>query len=174
LHSHIVAVVAHLAPDSIRRLERAAQDRYNEAQYLLTRRHRLAALYLLGYCVEMCLTAAFFHSAGFPPHVPIDSDTRRRRMALGRQVRDPNGVPLMNSDPHPIVGWARLLERQRSASPSLPTQQAQALKQAIANAEAVYKHWRPELRYKTTQVTQSQVDEVRKAAAWFLERRGRL
>ena len=77
----------------------------------------------------------------------------------------------MNSDPHPLVGWARFLQWQRSASAELMEAEKQLLNEAINKAELVYRHWRPELRYKTTEVLQGQLDEVRKAALWFVEHR---
>jgi len=80
----------------------------------------------------------------------------------------------MNSDPHPVVGWARFLHWQRNLSPTLTLQQSQRLKDAVRRAEHVYRHWRPELRYKTTDVQEDQLDEVRRAATWFLGQRGRL
>ncbi|HQU46149.1 MAG TPA: hypothetical protein PK867_25270 [Pirellulales bacterium] len=122
--AHTIALAEHLAPDSIRRLERAAEQRYNETQQLLARDHRLGAIYLFGYSVEMCLTAAFFRSVGFHPNTTIGRDARQRRMARGRQLRDFDGQPLMDSDPHPLVGWARFLFWQRSASPDLSQQES--------------------------------------------------
>ena len=73
----------------------------------------------------------------------------------------------MNGDPHPLVGWARFLQWQRLASSDLTQQDVQRLNEAIHEAERVYKHWRPELRYKLTDVAQSQFDQVRRAAKWF-------
>jgi hypothetical protein len=80
---------------------------------------------------------------------------------------------LMNSDPHPLVGWARFLQWTREAS-TLSTGQTELLRDAVHRAEQVYKHWRPELRYKTCDVQPSQIDEVRRAAAWFIENQSRL
>lgn len=93
-----------LVPDCVQRLEGAARARYAEALNLLSDSRFLAAVYLFGYSVEMCLCAAFFRSSGFRPFDPIDREMRQRRMAQARQLK------LMNSDPHPLVGWARFLE----------------------------------------------------------------
>jgi hypothetical protein len=43
------------------------------------------------------------------------------------------------------------------------------LKEAVRKATLVYKHWRPELRYKTIAVTPMQLDEVYGAASWFIQ-----
>jgi hypothetical protein len=80
----------------------------------------------------------------------------------------------MNSDPHPLVGWARFLQWQRGLAATLAAPELQRLNEAVRRAEQVYKHWRPELRYKTIDVVAGQLDEVRRAAAWFLEQQGRL
>jgi hypothetical protein len=95
-------------------------------------------------------------------------------MTQARQLRQANGEPLMDSDPHPIVGWARFLEWQSSASGGLTPKQSQRLKLSVAKAEVVYRHWRPELRYKSTDVDEKQVSQVAQATRWFLQQRGRL
>lgn len=166
--SAAIALSEHLAPDSISSLERAAQNRYDDAERLLSEGRFLAALYFLGYSVEMCLVAAYYRSAGFHVNTAIDRDTRQRRMAQARQLG------IMNSDPHPLVGWARFLEWHRSSNQGLTRPQRQIVKEAIGKAASVYKHWRPALRYKTAQVVPEQLDEVRKAASWFLTNRSKL
>jgi hypothetical protein len=172
--SQIIPLARHLAPDSILNLERAAEIRYEDARRLVAQGRTLAGLYFFGYCVEMCLCASYYRSAGIPTTVPIGQDVRRRRMAQARQLQSSIGQPLMNSDPHPLVGWARFLEWQRSASPQLSFQERQRLKEAVTMAESVYKHWRPELRYKISDVRPQQLNEVHRAASWFLEHRHRL
>jgi len=164
----------HLAPDCISRLQRSAEQRTEDAKLLLEQKRPLAAIYFFGYSVEMCLCAAYYRSDGFSPNQTIDRDARQRRMARARQLRTSAGQPLMNSDPHPLVGWARFLEWHRSVSLKLTSQQSQLLKEAIIQAELVYKHWRPELRYKTAAVTQNQLEEVRNAASWFIQHRNHL
>ena len=75
----------------------------------------------------------------------------------------------MNSDPHPLVGWARFLERQRTLIGGLSKQDQQRLREAINKATMIYNFWRPELRYKTVQFTDKQVQEVQRAAKWLLD-----
>lgn len=170
----VPSLIAHLSPDCIYRLERAAQRRFEEADHLKAKKRPLTAPYLYGYVVEMCLSAAYYRSVGFSPASPIDRDARQRRMAQARQLRTASGEPLMNGDPHPLVGWARFLERQRNLAGSPSPQEKQRLREAVHRAERVYKHWRPELRYKIVDVAPGQLDEVRRAATWFIENRGRL
>ena len=169
----VIPLADHIAPDSIGRLRRAAQGRFEEAVMLIAKKRYLTALYLFGYSVEMCLTAAYFRRVGFDSNRPIDRETRARRMAQARQLRTSADEPMMSSDPHPLVGWARFLEWQRSQT-KLSNEDSQRLKEAIHRAEKVYKHWRPHLRYKTSDVALNQLNEVHWGAAWFLGQQGRL
>lgn len=164
----IPSLAATLAQDTINRLERAAELRLDDAQKLLRAKRHLSALYLAGFGAEMCLAAACYRASGFSPSSPISRQTRQREMAKARQ----HG--LMDSDPHPIVGWARFLEWKRSATVKPTPQEIERMRDAIRKAQTVYKHWRPELRYKTIAVTAEQLAEVIKASTWFVEHRGRL
>jgi hypothetical protein len=170
----VFPLAEHLAPDSIRSLEQAAEHRVKEATSLSASGRSLAALYFLGYAVEMCLSAAFFRSVEFALNAPIDRETRKRRMTHARQLHSPEGEPLMSGDPHPIVGWARYLEWQRTLSGRLEKDERERLREAISRAKMVYRHWRPELRYKLTDVRLAQLAEVRRGTEWFLQNRGKL
>src|SRR5579885_3763760 len=146
-----------LAPDTINKLERAAQNRYQSANILWDEGRRLAALYMYGYAAEICLASAYFKSAGFAPNAEIDRDSRKRRMAQARLLEMPNGEKLMSSDPHPIIGWARFLEYQRILVGGLSERDRQRLREAIKNAALIYAYWRPELRYKVVDVNIEQL-----------------
>ena len=169
----ITPLVDHLAPDTISQLERAAELRHDDGLVLLERNRGLCSVYLFGFSAEMCLAAAYFRAAGFPNRRVIDRDTRLHHMSTARNLQGTDGKPLMTRDPHPLVGWARFLKRQRLAS-KLSAADVNRLNEALQKAELLYKHWRPELRYKTTTVSAPQAEEVVKASAWFLEQRGRL
>ena len=54
----VAAFAERLAPDTINRLERAAQHRYESATILFKKHRRLEALYLFGYVAEICLATA--------------------------------------------------------------------------------------------------------------------
>lgn len=163
--SRIPPLADRLAPDTVNSLKRAAELRVEDANRLIDQGRLLASLYLFGYSVEMVLCAAYFRNAGFAPNLCIDRDTRHRRMTRARQLM------LMEGDPHPLVGWARLLEWQRSTDGRLTSGETRLLKDAIERAGLVYRHWRPELRYKTAQVTEGQIEEVRRSATWFIQHR---
>lgn len=81
---------------------------------------------------------------------------------------------MMNSDPHPLVGWARFLEWQRSASGAIAPSAAQRLKEAVNKAIEIYNYWRPELRYKVIEITESQLSAVRVATMWLKENQSKL
>ncbi len=61
-----------LSPDTIVKLERAAQHRFRTAEILAGQGRPLAALYMYGYSAEICLSAAYYRSAGFSPNATID------------------------------------------------------------------------------------------------------
>src|SRR5205823_82804 len=144
-------------PDTINLLERAAKQRVADAACLSADGRRLVAVYFLGYAVEMCLSAAYFRSVGFAPNTPIDRETRKRRMTQARQIQSSDGQPLMSSDPHPLVGWARYLEWQRDLAGVLSDQERGRIREAVRRAGIVYRHWRPELRYKLTEARERQL-----------------
>jgi hypothetical protein len=163
-----------LAPDTVASLERASVSRYKTAEILrLQSGHSLAAIYFYGFSAEMSLSAAYFRSAGFNRLTHIGRDLRNRRMAQARQLRDVEGRPLMNSDPHPIVGWARCLAWQRAIPGELEPPDSQRLTEVIRKSHTVYAYWRPELRYKTRNFPSEALDEVRGAVRWIIENQSR-
>lgn len=164
----------HLAPDTVRQWEQSSERRFREGECLMKNKHLLGAIYLYGYSVEMCLAAAYFRSVGFRPDQVVDDDIRCFRMKQARQEKHLDGKPLMSSDPHPLVGWARLLEWHRLRLGNVPTPERNRLREAVRKAEQVYKHWRPELRYKSTNVSIDQFNEVRLCVHWFIKQHGRL
>lgn len=159
---------AALSPDTINRLHRAAQHRYDSAFVLWRGQRKLAALYLFGYVVEQCLAAAYFRSVGRPANAAIDRDARNRRLFQARQLG------LMGPEPHPLVGWARFLQHQRLLAGPLPSGDRERLAAAIQRSETVYRFWRPELRYKIVDVPDEIVSEIQAAAKWFPDNRDRL
>ncbi len=172
--NNVSGLASHLSPDTINRLEQAAIRRYEEGTRLCERKRFLCAVYLYGFSVEMCLAAAYFRSSGFAPNSPIGRETRERQMKYARAIRDADNQPLMDAAPHPLIGWARLLQWRRRLSSQLTAAQTSRLREALKKAEIVYKHWRPELRYKTKDVLPAQLAEVRKCVDWFIANRGRL
>jgi hypothetical protein len=171
--SHVTPLHSRLAPDCIYRLERAARERFVDADRLKKQNRFLTALYLYGYSVEMSVSAAYFRSSGISPNAIIDRDLRQRRMAQARLLKDEKGESIMNSDPHPVNGWARFLRWNRKLQ-NITSATTSLLEEAVRKADQAYRHWRPELRYKISQMNPKQLEEVRNAADWFIKFHGRL
>lgn len=157
------SLAEHLAPDTVNQLKRAAANRLEDVEHLMEWKRYLPAIYFFGYGVEMILSAACFRIAGFSPNEPVHRDRRHQLVVEARKLN------VMNSDPHPLVGWAKLLARQRSRNKVLAKRDVKFLDQVIFQAEAAYNHWRPELRYKTAQPSLEQAREVQMAADWCLK-----
>ena len=76
----------------------------------------------------------------------------------------------MNTDPHPIIGWARLLRWQQEAmDPNMAAAKRKIYNTAIEIAKIVHRHWTPVLRYKVKDVEEAQLEEMRESAEWFLK-----
>ena len=78
---------------------------------------------------------------------------------------------LMGSDPHPLVGWAKFLRWQMAGSGD--ERKNRLLDEAVNWAQRVYRHWRPELRYKVVDVPSPCLNEVQQAAKWFVDNQAR-
>jgi hypothetical protein len=156
-----------MTPDAINRLRQAGEHRFITAEILRREKRRLAAVYFYGFSAEMIISAAVFRSQGFSPNAAISRDALHRRMVATRQIG------LMSSDPHPLVGWALVLQHQKKLHDATSVTAAR-LREAVKQAAQIYKYWRPELRYKTTQFTDGTVTLVRRAASWFIENQDRL
>jgi hypothetical protein len=160
--------MVYYGAETIRKYEKAAENRYSEATFLLENQRRLAGVYLLGYAIEMWISAAYFRLRGYSPARVIDLDARYQ--AEARAVRYGFEIKWQ----HDLTGWARLLveERSRIAAPAtIPSGVAPfdvSFAQAIvSHSHQAYQVWRPALRYSPFDPDQSDTDEVRNAAQWF-------
>jgi len=170
-----VTFAERLAPDTVNRLERAAHHRYESANVLWKEKRRLAALYMLGYTAEICLATAYFRCAGFSPNAEIDRETRNRRMAQARLIEMPNGDTLMPArDAHPILGWARFLEYERTRVGNLSVRDRQRLREAVNKASLIHSYWCPSLRYKVLDFGEEALQKVQKATKWLLDNQPQL
>ncbi len=142
--------------------------RVGEADVLSQAGHWTAAIYLLGYAVEMCLGAAAFQAAGYDIRQEIPRDERLAKANQLKAIPGADGKRLMTTDPHDFVGWARYLEWHQS--PTADAGRKVVLQEAVRRAKVVYQHWRPELRYKTTTDSERQLAVVRPESEWFLQR----
>src|SRR5438105_3627129 len=99
----LVPLANRLGPDTIAQFERAAKERFFEAEILLIRRSNAGSIYLNGYVVEMLIKAAYFREYGLTPHDPIQPSDRARAHADAKS----RGITI--SGPHDFAGWARYL-----------------------------------------------------------------
>jgi hypothetical protein len=145
--------------DRIRAFESAADQRFSEAELLGKHGHNLIAIYLYGYVVEILCKAACYRFDGKGIRDEID-EAYRKQVALKAQSYN-----ITIHGPHDLVGWARLLvERKKHIRPDCDRE---LLQHVESNAEVVYKHWRPEMRYRATQAIDPQLQDVRAATLWI-------
>jgi hypothetical protein len=64
-----MAIIGKIGLDSVSRLQRAAERRCAEADWLAEGRHHLAALYFYGYVAEIVLGTAYFKMLGYMPKI---------------------------------------------------------------------------------------------------------
>jgi hypothetical protein len=160
--------MVYYGPETIRKYEKAAENRFSEATFLLENHRRLAGVYLLGYAIEMWITAAYFRLRGYSPARVIDADARNRAAA-----RAPvHGFEINRQ--HDLLGWARLLvhERRTIAAPATAPPRLSPFDPSFAQAiedhsRRAYQVWQPALRYSPDDLDQSGADEVKNAAQWF-------
>ncbi len=151
--------------DCISGFEVAAERRYQEAKVLLRREHRYAAIYLLGYAIEMWLKAAYYRNEGMRTHsAPILHDDMhdawKNRNAAGIATTAKKNL-------HDLAGWARLLTYIRSAAGLRPPY-VPAMKLVIKKmADAVRQHWDPAMRYRHMRLLSGELKTVLDAATWF-------
>lgn len=148
--------------DSIGELERAGQARFEEAFLLAIRGRRHAAVYLLGYYVEITLKTIFFRRFGFRVGDPIRQKDLRAASDLVREqfrIRDDH------EQHHNPVFWARAIvglhELDGVTTPRGLTEELVWRSQNINN------NWAVRMRYAADLVRPDDWDSVRQHALWL-------
>ena len=147
-------------PDRIRAFVGAASNRFEEAGLLAQHGHRLAAIYFYGYSVEILMKAACFRLDGRGITEEIDEAYRKSVAAKADTV---HGIRI--NGPHDIVGWARLMVQLRTLQK--PDSDPAFLRQFVTKAMAVARNWVPDMRYRSTVVTERELGQVREVATWI-------
>jgi hypothetical protein len=147
--------------DSIFRFERSAPMRLEEGD-LLSKEHRLAAIYLYGYAAEMILKAAYFRNLRHNPLAEIERAFLSRAMAAAK-LRG-----MMNGGLHDIAGWAEFLVWDK-ATLHAPAYGRDLSREIVSKAAAIYENWRPEMRYRNTSPGAAVVTTVRSATEWLVK-----
>lgn len=147
--------------DTIRGFRAASTQRFREAHALATCDQRLGSLYLLGYCAEMLIKAAYFRHTGKAPVDPIgrlDFDGARTQashlgVAKGRNLHD-------------VRWWTELLlQSRRSSGDPHPLHFAVQLAKF---ARAVDQNWRETLRYRTNRPSRKELEAATEAVQWLI------
>lgn len=144
---------------SIQTLDAAAPWRLADARVLDREGRRTAAVYLYGYVAEIRLTAACYRLTGHAPEQTIGRGTRE---GLERDARRQN---IMSSDPHDLLGWARLLLILRKRD-RIGYDREFGI-EMVSRVADLYGNWRPRLRYRAIYPTAAQLTLVRDAAEWL-------
>ena len=148
--------------DSIGELERASLDRFRDSFVLATRGRRHAAVYLLGYYVEMTLKTIFFRCFGCSFDEPIG---RKDLEAAGQLVREQFRIPERLENYHNPVFWARAIIGMREMfGLRTPVGVTQEL---VWSTQRVYEHWVVGMRYTRDLARIEDWNCVREDALWI-------
>jgi len=162
-----MSIIGKIGPDTVSRLERAAERRCAEADWLSEGKHHLAALYFYGYVAEIVLGLTYFRMIGYNAKEPILRDALNKTLKLTRSRS------LMSDKAHPVDGWALLLieERARLYPPAYERRMERLLRD---RALVISENWSPKLRCRAIEIGEDQVTPVRESAHWLLENSQRL
>ncbi len=150
-----MSIVSKIGPHSTSRLQRAAEQRFVEAECLMERRHYLAALYFYGYVAEIVLGCAYFRMRGYSPTDAITMSELRRILNTAKMKSR------MEDKSHPIDGWAVLLIEERAY--------ARRIERSLRDKSLfISENWSPALRYRTITLQKDQIIEIQEQAKWFL------
>ena len=143
-----------------------AERRKGDAEILTDAGRLGGALYLLGYVGEQCLTAACLELDGVGRQ-DVASLTRVKTLQA-----DARSLKLMGTEPHDVAGWGRYVVYLRSQRG--PGMSRELRLEVQSNADLLWEHWRPRLRYKAAVPTVAQYNEAKRAADWLFESRNDL
>jgi len=149
-------------PQTIQELERAAEERYQEAKHLVGSGHLGAGIYLCGYTAEILLKNALFLFSGANPR-DLASVYLIPAIRMGRKILP--WIPVENG--HSLVFWATMLRYRRSeGSRSLYTDLDNELD---LRTSRLYESWWVSMRYLADQATETEAHGVLFDVEWFRE-----
>lgn len=149
-------------PQTIQEMERAAEERYQEALHLIVGGRLGAGIYLCGYSAEILLKNALFRSSGANPR-DLASVYLIPAMRMGRKIL--SWIPAENG--HSLVFWATMLRYRRSeVSWPLPIDLDNELD---LRASRLYESWWVSMRYLADQATETEAQGVLSDVDWFRE-----
>lgn len=143
----------------------AVLERFDDAGVLLSGARNAAAVYLLGYVVEMKLKqrlAALVGAAGtdrWSASGGLRDQLDSERVALGV------AIPYDKEGHHSLVYYGTLLSRALRNRAAMPAKQVNVL---LRHVYTVHDSWRVEMRYWPGTVSTETAVAVRKAAEWLM------
>src|SRR5438128_990093 len=151
-----------LRPHSVTSFRLAASARYQEAYVLATHEHRLAAIYLWGYCAEMLLKAAYFRLQGWHLDQPISlSDLQQAKYYSTHAL-----LFAWPGNLHYLPGWKNLLAEERRRQGK---RYSRSFERSLhAHVKRLALHWSEALRYYEVQPFQGEVNTCRQAVEWLI------
>ncbi len=157
-----MSIIGKIGPDTVSRLERAAEKRFAEADWLAEGKHHLAAIYLYGYVAEIVLGSTYFKMKGYNATDPIPREVLDKTLKLARLRSS------MSDKAHPVDGWALLLieEKAQLYGPAYERRMERLLRE---RSSLISENWSPKLRYRAIEVGADQVKPVRDSAHWLLK-----
>lgn len=171
-----LTLVHRAGVDTLAKLSAAAPRRFREAQALLAQGESLGAIYLFGYSIEIRLKAAYYRTIGLVPGTIIDARLHRKpaeRAIDALPLLPRHTAPPGPSAGHHIIGWAQLLEQERSSPGRVPLNAA-ILVPMRRHAANVFDCWVEFLRYRANKPYNRELLAVVDAANWFRENTNRL
>ena len=151
-----------LQPECRSRLLVAAEARFADGDALYRAGRRGGAIYLWGYCAEICLKAAFFRHEGFAPSTPITTKLMRQHLAQfgsGSAKRD---------NLHDVVAWSQALIRLRQHLGRPMT--VRLASQLSASCRRIADGWSETIRYHGNRAWPNEAATFRENVHWIKRR----
>lgn len=150
------------AHETITEFEIASQARFEDSFLLATRGRRHAAVYLLGYYVEMALKTIFFRCFGCPPDEPIN---RQDLKAASQLVRQGFRIAEPLEQYHNPVFWARAIIGMRELD-GLSTPEG-VTRELVWRVQRLNSNWAVRMRYTRDMVQLEEWESVKEDALWI-------
>lgn len=147
--------------DCIAEFRAAARKRFDEAEALAAKDHRLGGIYLCGYAAEMTVKATYFSFLGYTLHQAISIADLKAAASKAVLL----GTPVF-PNLHHVECWGRLLIAERfAAAKAYP---GPFVIELLKACQTVQRHWRETLRYRKNQAYSFELEQVRVETLWML------
>lgn len=151
-------------PETLQELELAAEERYWDALELFAAGRNGAGIYLMGYVAEMTLKVGFFRLDGARP-----ADLVKPRLGPAKTFVKRMNPGLHHESYHSLFFWIHAIRIKRilnGLDRSRPVDM-----QALQRMRRLYQIWWIEMRYRSDQSSQRDVNDVYEDVTWLLDNR---